>query len=78
MHDEAKSAVVAARALAVMLSLPSSKGSVFAWRDANGERLVVAGDVQWVLSFREVPAEFCGYPVVLEEPLGGAAQPFLH
>jgi hypothetical protein len=73
MSSDPRNATEAAVALARSLSLPSGRGTVFAWHDDAGDRLVIAGDRHWLASNRAVPSEFMGFPVVVEEPFRGSA-----
>lgn len=74
MPRKREEALVAALALSKSLSLPSEKGSVFAWHDSKGERLVISADTNWVLANRTIPRRFHGYPVVVEDRLHAIAQ----
>jgi hypothetical protein len=73
MYSRQTKAVDAAVALAKSLSLPSGRGSVFAWRDAGGDRIVVAADQNWIAAHRSVPATFRGYPVVVSDRFDAVA-----
>lgn len=73
MYNRHTKAVDAAVALAKSLSLPSGKGSVFAWHDAGGDRIVVAADRKWIAAHRTIPAIFRGYPVEVSDRFDAVA-----
>lgn len=73
MSEGHRKAMAAAVALSKALSLPSGKGTVFAWHDNHGDRLIVSADSKWILAHRTVPPSFQGYPVVIEEALNAVA-----
>jgi hypothetical protein len=58
----------AARALAAELKLPSWKGTVMTLFRSGKYVLVVAADSRWLRQV-DVPADFHGYPVIVDKPL---------
>lgn len=73
MSDHQNKALSAARSLAKALALPSSRGSVYAWHDAAGDRIVVCADQRWLEESRTLPVSFGGFPVVYEDRLDASA-----
>lgn len=73
MSNQRNKALSAARSLAKALALPSSRGSVYAWHDANGDRIVVSADRRWLEANRSVPVMFDGFPVVHEDRIDAKA-----
>ncbi len=67
MYEKHNKITAAAIALAKSISLPSTRGSVFAWNDIDGERIVVAADHKWIMAHRSIPSTFRGFPVSLQE-----------
>jgi hypothetical protein len=63
----------AAIALSKSLSLPSGRGSVYAWHDNSGCRLVISADESWVSMHRSLPQTFQGYAVIVEEQFNALA-----
>jgi hypothetical protein len=59
--------------LAAELKLPSWKGTVVAGIRPDGHVLIVAADGKWRRD-KTIPSEYCGYPVVEEDPLGASFQ----
>ena len=73
MSNQWNKALSAARSLAKALALPSTRGSVYAWHDSTGDRIVVSVDRRWLETNRTLPAMFDGFPVVHEDNIGAAA-----
>ena len=74
MSNQQTRVVAAARSLAKSLALPSVRGSVYAWHDSNGDRIVVAADRSWLEANRTLPATFNGFPVVYEDSIKATSQ----
>lgn len=58
----------AARRLASELALPPSRGSVFAWCDSAGPRIVVRAEVSWLRRHPDIPRTYLGYSVETDDP----------
>ncbi len=77
LHSHQK-ALAAAKELSKSLALPSSRASIFAWCDDGSYRLVVSGDKCWLAYFANVPSEFEGFPVIIEDSLDAAVRHTIH
>jgi lysophospholipid acyltransferase (LPLAT)-like uncharacterized protein len=73
MSSDTRKAEVAARALAKSVGLPNTRGSIFAWVDEAGARIVVAADKRWLETHRSIPATYHGFRVTVEDPIDAAA-----
>jgi len=70
MSDTHKEALSAARALAQLIALKSTQGSVLVWEDEGEKKIVVCARKDWV-SRHDVPRDFRGYRVEVQDELEG-------
>lgn len=63
----------AARQLASELALPPSRGSVFAWFDPAGAKIVIRAERSWLRRHPEIPNTYLGFTVETDEPSGAVA-----
>ncbi|WP_156478167.1 hypothetical protein [Acetobacter malorum] len=68
-----ESALKAARELANILSLPSNKGSIFAWIENGDHCIMIAADKNWITVHKNVPEFYHGFKVIISDPLNGVA-----
>lgn len=63
----------AARRLASELALPPSRGSVFAWFDPAGPKIVIRAERTWLRRHRDIPRTYLGFAVETDEPSDAVA-----
>lgn len=73
MCKHSVSALTAAKQLANILSLPSTKGSVLVWIHNGDQCLMIAADRKWVKFHKDIPQSYLGFPVIIGDPITGTS-----